>query len=139
MLKKQLSITMLKLVLIINLIVGIGAISGVLGYTSVKSKIIIQSVMAQEKTPDKNNVPKWGHEELPENISVDAQLNIKNVIFNCGIIISILVIIYGVIKFILAIRKKDKKKRYKAQKIVVYGLIALVFITFLFFPKSIIL
>ena len=137
--REKLALLTAKLILVVILIINIGAVFEVSEHISVKSKIIVQPVMAQDKTPDKTNIPKWGREELPENTIVDAQLNIENIVFNYGVIISILVITYGVIKFILAIRKKDEKKRYKAQKIIAYGFVVLIFLVFLFFPKSIVL
>ena len=137
--KESLSILTTKLIIAVSLIVGIGTVFEMSEHISIKSKIIVQPVMAQEKILDKNNIPKWGYEKSPENISVNTQLSNGNTVFDYGIIISILVIIYGVVKFILAIIKKDKKKRYKAQKIIVYGFIVLVFIIFLSFPKGVVL
>ena len=137
--KESLSILTTKLIIAVSLIVGIGTVFEMSEHISIKSKIIVQPVMAQEKILDKNNIPKWGYEKSPENISVNTQLSNGNTVFDYGIIISILVIIYGVVKFILAIIKKYKKKRYKAQKIIVYGFIVLVFIIFLSFPKGVVL
>lgn len=74
-----------------------------------------------------------------ENISVDSQLNVEDIVFECGVVVSILVSVYGMIQFILAIRRKDKEKRYRAQKVIVYSFLFLLLWTFLFFPKNVIL
>ena len=137
--KESLSISMSKLIMAVSLIVGIWTGFEVSKYISIEPEIIVQPVMAQEKTLDKNSIPKWGYEKPPENTLINTQLNKEDTIFDYSINVSILIIIYGVIKFILAIRKKDKKKRYKAQKIIVYGFIFLIFLIFLSFPKGVVL
>ena len=108
--KESLSISMSKLTTIVVLTMGIGAIFGASEHILVKSKILIQPVVAQEKTLDKNSISEWGHEEMPENISVDSQLNIKNIVFECGVIIYILISVYGIIQFILAIKEKMREE-----------------------------
>lgn len=58
--------------------------------------------------------------------------NILNTLSAFGASISTLIILYGVIEFIIAILKKDREKRYKAQKIIAYGLILISFFAFIF-------
>ncbi|MCK5122621.1 MAG: hypothetical protein KAQ87_00500 [Candidatus Pacebacteria bacterium] len=66
-------------------------------------------------------------------------MKIENIIFEYGVVISILVSVYGMIQFILAIKRKDKEGRYRAQKVIVYSFVLLLLWGLLFFPKSVVL
>ena len=65
---------------------------------------------------------EWGYPVNPQNIPSNKNSVIDNIL-GVGAFFSTLMIAYGLIKFILAIIKKDTKKRYESQKIIVYGFI----------------
>ncbi len=142
--KNQLSIIISKLILIVS-VVGIGTVFEISEHTLIKSKMLAPSVMAQEKVLNEISISKWSYLESSENIPIsfqEAKINITNWILGMGANVAVLIIVYGMMKFILATTKKDKEKKHKAQKIIVYGFIIFVLCALIYailLPGSVVL
>ena len=78
------------------------------------------------------NLPNPNPKNISDNQSLFMIDNILNTFFTFGAFISILMIAYGIIIFILAVIKKNAPNRNNALKIIIYGILLMFLFAFIY-------
>ena len=78
------------------------------------------------------NLPNPNTKNISDNQSLFMIDNILNTFFTFGAFISILMIAYGIIIFILAVIKKNAPNRNNALKIIIYGILLMFLFAFIY-------
>ena len=79
------------------------------------------------------DITEWGATQIPKNLSNNSWETAINNILGFGAILATLMVIYGIVKFILAItNKKNTKEKCKAKKIIIYGFLLIFLFAFIY-------
>ncbi len=79
------------------------------------------------------DITEWGATQIPKNLPNNSWETAINNILGFMAILATLMVIYGIVKFILAvINKKNTKEKCKAKKIIIYGFLLIFLFAFIY-------